>query len=118
MMISKGKIWHYLRLQITMDRNTGGQWFTCHIESERPRSGPEKAKLQCIAGRYEGGEQWFVKCGGHGEGGKFEKVGSFWEGIEHIKEYHKPAIIFAKSHLYNRLCRDWGKQEGIITVQC
>ena len=113
MMISKGKIWHYLRMQITMDRDTGGQWFTFHLESERPRGGTKKATLRLLD------KQWFIRCGTTPEGQDIHaKADDFWAGVEHIKEYHKPAIIFAKSHLYNRLCRDWGKQEGIITVQC
>ena len=115
-MISKGKIWHYLRLQITMDRDTGGQYFTCRLESEHPCGGQQKAQLRRMPGHSAGREQWFVKYGGWGEGGKDEKVDDFWSGIEHIKEHYKPAIVFGKRKLYNRLCKDWGKKEGVITV--
>ena len=52
MMISKGKIWHYLRMQITMDRDTGGQWFTFHLESERPRGGTNQQAVDIFKELY------------------------------------------------------------------
>ena len=96
-----------------MDRNTGGQWFTFHLESERPRGGPKKATLRMIDNRC------YLRCGTTPEGLDIHfEADDFWAGVEHIKEHYKPAIIFARSHLYNRLCREWGEREGIITKQC
>ena len=100
-----------MRIQITQDRNTGGQWFTFHLESERPRGGLTKATLRLID------KQWFIKCGSLDNGQYvYVNVYDFWAGVEHIEQHYHPATILAKSHLYNRVCKLWGEKKGVITV--